>query len=390
MAALQKNRLRFLDGMRGLAALCIVFHHLSRHLYFGLPKVEWLSFVGIWEGFWHALISMSDFYVWVAVRLFFLLSGFCIHLKYAQSLSQSKELDFSFLKYFLKRLKKLYPILAAAIVITFACDFLSSRILADTHVTLPDSLETRSLLVGGHKNILSVLGTFVFMEPFFVEPYGSNYALWFIGHLGWFYMLYPVYLFISKRWGGAIAMIFSMFVGAVSILALRDVNFPLYPVFKNWWNWCFGAFLAEIYVGRYLRSFSKIFQKISLWVAGIIFLGASYLAAQLPRNVALTGDILWYPVLGFLIFVPLLSLKRSIAYYRRALNFFAGIGDMSFQLYASHIPVLVLISVFIHARYVNKMPQGSFPSTIGFLCAFFVAYLVFFITEKMTFKVTPR
>ena len=116
--------LRFLDGLRGLAALEVMVGH-----------ARWL----LWEGYSTGYLKHPDTYsifgkVLVyffsafryghqAVMFFFVLSGFVIHLRYAQKI-QTDGLDakFDFWRFIKRRAKRLYPPLILAMVITLLCD----------------------------------------------------------------------------------------------------------------------------------------------------------------------------------------------------------------------------------------------------------------------------
>jgi peptidoglycan/LPS O-acetylase OafA/YrhL len=85
----KSNRFDVLDGLRGVAALCILIHH-------------WAQCVGASAGFLgHA---------YLAVEFFFLLSGFVISNAYEHKLMQAM----SFRRFVLIRVIRLYPLLGSS------------------------------------------------------------------------------------------------------------------------------------------------------------------------------------------------------------------------------------------------------------------------------------
>lgn len=120
---------KFLDGIRGLAALYVLLHH-----------ARWL----LWEGYTRGyklhpdaynlldktIMYSSNIFIYghEAVLLFLVLSGFVIHLKYAKALQNNQEFKFDFLDYFLKRIHRIYPPLVVALILTLVLDYIGGGI----------------------------------------------------------------------------------------------------------------------------------------------------------------------------------------------------------------------------------------------------------------------
>ncbi|MDD3926812.1 MAG: acyltransferase [bacterium] len=374
--AREDSRLVILDGIRGLAALTVVMHHLSRHLYAWHDNTWTFSLIALIDYAWRFMLFMADTYVWPSVQVFFLLSGFVIHFKYVKKLAEGGKPGFSHIGFIVNRFRKLYPMLIAAVILTFVCDWAASGLISKSGAVPPASPEINAILSHANLHIRSLLGTLAFLQPFFMDPYGSNYALWFLGYMGWYYILYPVYFILSSRYGGYAAFSVSLAVAVVSMAFIRGTGFALYPVLGCWWQWCLGAFLAEIYTGRCIRNSSRIFSRVPYEILPILLIAAAVINWRYFYHFAVLGDLLWYPLLGFVILVILLSRRKLPTGIGNASVFFTRIGDYSFPLYVSHIPVVVLLSVAIYNQRGGLNGLGLLPSLAGLLISLIIAYVV--------------
>jgi len=100
-------RLEFLDGIRGLAAFYVVFHHVSQ-IYMGervLPAAGYYWFTP-WMQLGH-----------YAVAIFIVLSGFCLMLPVANSADGT--LRGGFLGYVWRRVRRIVPAYYAAMAMCF-------------------------------------------------------------------------------------------------------------------------------------------------------------------------------------------------------------------------------------------------------------------------------
>ena len=128
-AARIPDRLAFLDGLRGLAALYVMLGH-----------ARWL----LWEGFaagylqhpeQYPPLSKVMAYFWLAfdyghqaVIFFFVLSGFVIHLRYAKAIKQEGETAvFDLGPFFFRRFRRIYPLFLLAMAVTLLLDAIGSR-----------------------------------------------------------------------------------------------------------------------------------------------------------------------------------------------------------------------------------------------------------------------
>src|SRR6516164_10849165 len=116
----RRSRLAFLDGLRGLAAFYVMVGH-----------ARWLLWEGYSDGYklhperystmGKIIVHLLSAFRWghEAVIFFFVLSGFVIHLRYAAGLANGSRDRFDFWPYFVRRARRLYPPLLAALAVTF-------------------------------------------------------------------------------------------------------------------------------------------------------------------------------------------------------------------------------------------------------------------------------
>lgn len=102
------RRLQSIDALRGLAALAVVTYHAS----------EYNAYHGAgWADTWQrALLGWGRFGVW----LFFVISGFCIHLRWAGEYAAGRTPRLDFIAFWKRRFIRLYPPYAIALAMYVA------------------------------------------------------------------------------------------------------------------------------------------------------------------------------------------------------------------------------------------------------------------------------
>lgn len=120
---MERKNIVFLDTLRGFAAIYVMVGH-----------ARWLLWEGYSEGYQLHPETYSAYnkllmyffslfkYGHEAVLLFFVLSGFVIHLRYAKNFQRFGEFRFEFFSYLSRRFWRIVPPLLLAIFITFLLD----------------------------------------------------------------------------------------------------------------------------------------------------------------------------------------------------------------------------------------------------------------------------
>ncbi|GGP21921.1 acyltransferase family protein [Silvimonas iriomotensis] len=187
-------RIPEINGLRGLAIMAVVWHHLSIALAFHPPAI-----FGVSSGMF--LING-----WTGVNLFFMLSGFVLYLPYAAQKRQiTTQADaWTFYKHRFFRLIPLYYLVSISTLV------LCGR-LAEPHFRILREAATVATL------------TFPFLPGTFVPT--SNWALWSIGTEMLFSLVFPLLaLLIARR--GIWPVLVCVLLFSLSVRGIRMLDPP--------------------------------------------------------------------------------------------------------------------------------------------------------------------
>ena len=95
------RRLRGIDALRGVAALGVVLFHAVDQGRNALPN-------NLFE-YPVRLVQFASSFGYIGVFLFFVISGFCIHLQWARAKAAGNEPDIRFGSFWKRRIRRLYP-----------------------------------------------------------------------------------------------------------------------------------------------------------------------------------------------------------------------------------------------------------------------------------------
>lgn len=348
--------LRAFDGLRGLAALYIVAHHARFDL---------------WEGSHRALVSGGFAavlaYATVPLRygaevvlLFFLLSGFVIHLRQAQSFARGETPSFRVASFFRRRATRLVPPLLCALVLTAALDAIG----AHAQPSVYDAYASGRTAFAFAMNVL-------FLQGFVAPTFGSNSALWSLSYEMIFYALYPLLLLARVRFGARAAFGAIFGVGAASIVvhvAVPSIGWTVAPYFAIW---SIGALIAEAFAGG-----------ISLGrPVAMLAIGAALITPSLVRPGALD------PTVQSAIFAAGLALIMAVFVLHpigrvpaTALARLRGLGARSYTLYVVHTPVLVCMAA-LSLRWRGSLPESGWLMPMGIAAAVALAFALAPVVE---------
>ena len=100
-SSLNEGRLQSIDALRGMAALGVVLYHAVSRTQNAVP-----------HNFFQWPVKLMQFlssFGYIGVFLFFVISGFCIHLQWAKSRAGGKEKPIQFGSFWRRRIRRLYP-----------------------------------------------------------------------------------------------------------------------------------------------------------------------------------------------------------------------------------------------------------------------------------------
>lgn len=336
------TRLRGIDALRGAAALAVVLYHSAAQTPGGGDAVNVLSrALG-------AAVRFAAGYGYVGVFLFFVISGFCIHLNYAKARAAGRDQRIAFLPFWRRRVRRLYPPYLVAF-------FLSLAMMAAT-VGLPPT----RLFAWDVASHLLMLHNF---DP--RTCYSISSVFWTLAVEEQLYLAYFPLLFVRRRWGWAATLVCcfaaraAWYAAGELSRAAAGVEIPVAEsAAVHWFTWGLGALAVEgafgvVTLPRWTRD---------LRVGALALLAAAALAhVQDARDVSRPlRDIIWlllHPAWGcgfFILINRVVAAERGWArrpgVARRGAGLaavsvaagLAAVGVVSYSLYLTHPLVLLL------------------------------------------------
>ena len=326
------GRMLSLDAMRGGAALAVVTYH-------ALGVAPQTATVG-WESWLPQFTGYLVHYAFAGIYLFFVISGFCIHLHWAKTRAAGIEKPLiNFGEFWKRRVRRLYPPYFVALALYLV--YLASK--TPVHVT-------------GSYVWDVVLHLFMLHNLDPRTTYTINGAFWTLAVEEQLYLAYFLLLFLRIRYGWTKTLLVCFSARVVWVILGRALSEPLgfpLPVTEaaatNWFMWALGALSVEAALG--LTKLPRWCFKIS---AGALALACAMALAQLlPLVDKLTwihdaGWLVMHPAwgVGFFIFVNYSVAaeqrwRQQRSRVPRLINALASIGLISYSLYLTHSFVLM-------------------------------------------------
>ena len=358
----QSLRLRSIDALRGIAALGVVLYHAIEQGKNALPN-------NFFDYPVRALQFISS-YGYIGVFLFFVISGFCIHLQWAKAKATGVEPNVRFGPFWKRRLRRLYPpyIIALGLFLLVAYSYGE---LNFTHFFFYDIVMHLLML---HN-----------LDP--QTCYTINGVFWTLAIEEQLYLAYFLLLFVRIRWGWwvTIAVCLAARVAWMFLSYFAWVKFGYgLPVpeaaASHWFTWALGAIGVELYFGLIqLPRWSRDLRLTGLLITGATVL--SYYLQFIPKD-TFAKDFAWFLLhplwgLGFFILINRLVLAEQ-SWIRRAtvpsaVSLFATLGIFSYSLYLTHELVVIVSWRFTNPAWLQSMNVLllTVPVTILFAWVFF-------------------
>jgi len=338
-----KPSTNFLDGLRGIAAVYVLFHH-SRWLLTESSENRWkLNKMEPW-----LIRNLTDTlirYGHEAVIFFFVLSGFVIHFSVLKS-NQLNNYKVDWKAYFIKRLNRIYPPLIFALILTIFIDLLGAYVFK-FDVYNSGSKYSIFPLKNFRDSLIDLLGNILNIQVLVkqVSTFGSDYTLWSLSYEWWFYLLYPFFYYLNRK-SKSLVLLIQILLFILTQCLYKDNFIPiLTPIFQKMVIWWMGVLLAEVYFGNVKISFKLLsFLLISFPIA-IHFFGMT-----------IYSDFFWgLGFVGIISFLMLLPDNNLIKVVLQKLSIF---GVVSYTLYVCHEPILYFTHSYLIEQNKGSLPQG--------------------------------
>ncbi|HEX7771135.1 MAG TPA: acyltransferase, partial [Pyrinomonadaceae bacterium] len=226
----ESRRLRGIDALRGAAALGVVFYHAVEQgknipdnlLHYPVRAIQFASSFG-----------------YIGVFLFFVISGFCIHMQWAKAKAAGIEPDIRFGPFWKRRIRRLYP----PYIITLLLFLLLTAWTAGIDVT--------------HFFVYDVVMHLLMLHNLDASTcYSINGVFWTLAIEEQLYLAYFLLLFMRVRWGWGVTIAVCLFARfgwmLFSHVFWLKTGFGI-PVPESaaahWFTWALGAIGVEVMFG---------------------------------------------------------------------------------------------------------------------------------------------
>ncbi|HJR05947.1 MAG TPA: acyltransferase [Pyrinomonadaceae bacterium] len=364
------GRLRSIDALRGAAALAVVLYHAVGQA----PQDEKSALIHVLA----APVRALSAYGYAGVFLFFVISGFCIHLHWAKARAASPTAatpKVAFVPFWKRRILRLYPPYLIALALYLLLPALKNGVVVDGFFLWDTALH------------LLMLHNF---DPHTV--YSINGVFWTLAIEEQLYLAYFLLLFIRRRWGWKWTLITcaaARVVWVVLCIVLQRTAGVEIPVpesaASHWFTWALGALGVEAMYG--LVALPRLMR--DLRVAAAALLSAVGLSLLLP---VIVQHSLWHTC-AWLLLHPLwgvgffIVINRAVLAERnwrewfdvpRLVRWSATVGLFSYSLYLIHQLVLMEMWRF----WILRMPTILVALLVSTPLSVACSYLFFRYCER--------
>jgi peptidoglycan/LPS O-acetylase OafA/YrhL len=363
---LQGTRLRSIDALRGIAAIGVVLYHSVPRPANGTPT----SLLN-WPGY---VVQYGSSLGYIGVFLFFVISGFCIHLQWARARAAGQQAEIHFGAFWKRRIRRLYPpylialafylLLPALINGVNLSHFLAYDVVM--HVLMLHNLDPRTC-------------------------YSINGVFWTLAIEEQLYLAYFLLLFLRTRrgWGRTIVVCLLARLGWMVFSHLAwlasGTGVPVpEAAASHWFTWALGAIGVEAAFG--LIQLPKWCRSLSL--SGALIIGASAISQLLPniQKDTLLHNLSWFLIhpmwgLGFFILVNRAVIAEN-GWLRRLsfpglVSVFATLGIFSYSIYLTHEMVIMQ-----SWRFIDSTLSPVLKTSLVILATILFAWVFFWFCER--------
>jgi peptidoglycan/LPS O-acetylase OafA/YrhL len=337
-----------IDGLRAIAVLSVIGFHAYPNLFPG-------GFVG--------------------VDVFFVISGFLIG---SLILTELKNRSFSFIEFYGRRARRLFPALICVLLVVWGVGFF---------IFLPSEFAAlgNHILAGAGfgANILLYSETGYFDVPAVTKPL---LHLWSLGVEEQFYIIFPGLLALIwiRRFAGLFLALIAIASFVFNIAAVhKDVSLAFYMPFTRFWEFLAGALLAytKIVVGALPASDQRPASRMRdiSSILGLFLIGVAIFFLPV-KGLPFPGWLALLPVFGATLFIGAgpSAWPNGKVFTNSCLVF---IGLISYPLYLWHWPLLIMGRAIMW----DHSPSNVYPRTtanIVIALSLLLAWLTYRFIER--------
>jgi len=336
--------LGILDYARGVAIFLVFFIHSARHA-FGEQNLDpQLALSRLLHFAFPELLLVIPSLGWVGVPIFFVISGFCIHLSHARS----KETGFK--RFFIRRFFRIYPPYLVALLFF--------------------SLVYPGMDFRPWRNVLYFISHLFLLHNLDMDQiYTINGSFWSIGIEVQLYLLYPLLLLLVRRlgWSNGLYLVLAIefFFNTIPVILFHlrldrgwDTTAFCKLPFAYWFSWAIGAKIAD----DWMLGKEIFLSRFPLWVWPAVFL-VVYFQTHLVRYSFTLAALSTAPVLAMVLSHPGEKLLGSFPFAKHLRQ----VGLVSYSAYLLHEPLIGVGPDWLRSAFPSFSPPPIF---IFSLCLF--------------------
>jgi len=363
------ERFYSLDVLRGLAALSVVFWHWQ-HFFFSGTKPNTFDVTRLPLHEWVFLLYSKG---WLAVDLFFSLSGFVFYWLYSKRVSEGA---ISLYNFAVLRFSRLYPL-----------HFVTLLVVAGSQLWLINALG--SYFIYQDNDIRHFLLNLIFASSWgFERGFSFNGPIWSVSVE---VLLYALFFFCSRLF--PVRALVLICVSSIGFLVIQRFYYPLgLGIGSFFLGGCVFLVYQSISASRYASALTKwvMTLMISAWVITVVVtqqgVSLSTLTSHaMPFPWSLDTSFEWivrkifvaWPVC---VLFPLTILSLALTETHRGLigRRVSFVGDISYSLYLLHFPLQLLFSAVLTWCAVSNSVYYSSWFMLLFFAVLIAACLVSF------------
>jgi peptidoglycan/LPS O-acetylase OafA/YrhL len=392
-------RLAYVDALRALAALAVVFLHVFQifgdHQALGLQSEQALREPGIRQ-----LGLVYDLVVFrlgaIAVQVFIVISGFSLMLPVARSLDGRQRGGLR--TFFARRARRILPPYYAAMALTLLVIAVVPGMNTPADVywdhALP-ALDVRTILA----HVLLIHN----MDGYWDSFSKINPPFWSIAVESQIYLLFPLLLLLWRTWGWLLALLLALAYGVLPLVA----PIPTLPLSTSWFVGLFGFGMAAAYIAVGRQRQPSLLRERVPWgpltaLLGAMLIGLLVAQRAAPAELAAILSAKWledyalgFAVASLLIFcagapVGHRSFLRKLVMWVLEAPALVGIGKFSYSIYLLHAPILALVA--LAGRNLDLRAPAAYLIVLfwGVPLTLVVSYLFYLVAERPFMSTSTR
>jgi len=358
------NRIASLDGLRGMGAVAVAFFY--HYQMFGVE----IPFEGIFK-----VVSDTG---WLAVDIFFVISGFVISLTYQDKILAD---EISFWKFMKRRILHLYPIMHITLGVC-------------TVEHLLYWIKTGKSYWFSYFDVKHFLFNFLGLQSgWFEATLSFNGPAWSISVEMFLYILFFAIARLGRKNENVIHIAEVIGILGGIIVLQEEVLLPIFNQLMA--RGVIGFFTGMIIKELWIKYKQGVFAERMVNVSNCLAVGGIAMWLLLCCFVG-TESWIWGTQGLLLVFILViapatvwLALTGKIAGKVLSMRIFKMLGNVSLEIYMWHFPVIVLIILLDEYDVVHLLDKG-YLLLVYFITVLVVGIIYRFLTARLLYKLKIR